>query len=118
MLSWSEKFKRLEERLARIKFSKPMKPGELESAYARGMLHKADLEDGAYYRGYCRNATVALWSARNDCFIYMRQKFEHRFAEDIRHPEDDDGFDLFVPLEKTTPAEDEVISEEDQRKLG
>lgn len=118
VLSRSEKFKHLEERLARIKFSKPMKPGELESAYTRGMLRKCDLEDGAYYRGYCRNATVALWSTRNDCFIYMRQKFERRFAEDIRHPEDDDGFDLFVPLEKTVPAESEIISEEDQRKSG
>lgn len=109
MLSRSEKFKHLEERLARIKFSKPMKPGELESAYARGMLRKSDLEDGAYYRGYCRHATVAMWSAEKNCFIYMRQKFERRFPDEINHPEDDNGFDLFVPLEKTTPQERQLV---------
>jgi hypothetical protein len=118
MLSRSEKFKHIEERLARIKFSKPMIPGELESAYASGMLRKADLEDGVYYCGYCRHATVAMWSAEKNCFIYMRQKFERRFPDHTRHPEDDDGFDLFVPLGKTTPAENEIIREENQRKSG
>ncbi len=117
MLSRSEKFKLLEERRVQIKFSRPMKAGELEVAYARGMLHKTDLEDGAYYRGYCRNATVAMWSGARNCFIYMRQKFDLSYPEKIRHPEDDDGFDLFVPLEKVSPQESEIIVE-NQLRLG
>lgn len=118
MLSRSEKFKFLEERRARIKFSLPMKPGELEAAYERGMLHKHDLENGAYYRGYCRQATVAMWSAEKNCFIYMRQKFELRFPDEINHPEDDNGFDLFIPLEKANPQESEIVRKEDRRQSG
>ena len=117
MLDKSEKIRFLERLRERITFSKPMKPEELESAFAQGMIRKLDLEDGAYYRGYCRNATVALWSASKSCFTYMRQKFDQRFPETICHPEDDNGFDLFIPLERATPQENEIV-QDPQRRLG
>jgi hypothetical protein len=118
MSSRLEKFKApADEQRARIKFSLPMKEGELQAAYSRGMLRKAELEDGAYYRGYCRNATVAMWSAEKECFIYMRQKFERRYPDEIKHPEDDNEFDLFVPLEKVMPQDSEIIREEEQRSV-
>jgi hypothetical protein len=60
-------------------------------------IPKADLIDGAYYQGSCRNATVARWSAKDERFYYWRFKFGDRFVEDIRHPEDDDGHDVFHP---------------------
>jgi len=111
-----EKLNKLAELRARIRFSVPIQPGELEAAYARGMLRKSDLEDGSYYRGYCRNATVAQWSAEQNRFFYMRQKFDRRFCDRAAHPEDDYGFDIFVPLEKVTPKEDEIIFPEKIRK--
>lgn len=72
-------------------------------------IPKKDLIDGSYYRGRCRNAVVAQWDAQNGVFWYMRLKFTSVFKEDIHHPEDDDGFDLFYPHELTEPTENEII---------
>lgn len=63
------------------------------------MIAKANLEDGVYYRGTCRNASVARWKADEEQFYYLRHKFGDTFIETIRHPEDDDGVDLFRPEE-------------------
>jgi hypothetical protein len=65
---------------------------------AAGVVPKNKLVDGCYYYGLCRNAEVAQWVAAKHCFVYMRCKFGFRFPEDILHLEDDNGFDLFVPL--------------------
>ena len=62
------------------------------------MIPKCNLKNGAYYVGYCRNASVAMWDERAACFVYLRTKFGNVFAETINHPEDDDGFDIFVPV--------------------
>jgi hypothetical protein len=67
----------------------------LEAAAARGMIRKADLVEGAAYIGACRNASVALWSG--GWFHYIRIKFGSAHAETIRHPEADNGYDVFVP---------------------
>jgi len=64
------------------------------------MLKKEDLIDGEQYIGVCRNSSVAIWSAKDNCFFYIRNKFGKYFVEKINHPEDDDGFDLFIPYEK------------------
>ena len=53
------------------------------------------LVDGAYYVGRCRNATIARWSAARGCFFHWRQKFDRIFVEEIKHPVDDDHFDVF-----------------------
>ena len=82
---------------------------DIEAAYEAGMLRKDDLKEGHYYAGTCRNASIALW--RGDRFSYMRSKFGSRFSEDIFHPEDDNGFDLFIPLFEDTPDENEIIRE-------
>jgi hypothetical protein len=82
----------------------------LEKAYARGMIRKEDLQDGAYYAGACRNAEVARWSKSNNAFVYMRTKFGDTFPEPICHPADDNGFDLFFPLIKIdNPTADEKV---------
>lgn len=81
-------------------FSIPAKPEELEQAYKDGMIRKSDLKDGKSYKGHCRNASVAVWHADKGCFTYQRTKFRDTFPEDINHPEDDDGFDLFTPIEE------------------
>lgn len=78
--------------------SNPIKPGELENAYANGMIKKSELKAGAYYIGECRNASIARWNGK--VFHYLRSKFGNVFAEEINHPEDDNGFDLFIPMEE------------------
>lgn len=52
---------------------------------------------GQYYRGNCRNATLARWNAEIDRFVYLRSEFNHEFLEEIQHCEDDTGFDVFFP---------------------
>lgn len=69
---------------------------QLKEAYAKGLLRKELLEDGAHYRGFCRNAEYARWHAGSQQFLYVRSKFGERFIEAIRHPHDDRNYDVFV----------------------
>lgn len=71
---------------------------KLQNAYDKGMIAKADLVDGASYLGRCRNASVAKWNATTEKFTYIRTKFGSSFEEDIVHPENDEGYDIFVPI--------------------
>lgn len=64
------------------------------------IIPKKDLKDNYFYIGVCRNANVAKWSLKNNCFYYIRNKWNNFFLEKINHPEDDDGFDLFLPYEE------------------
>jgi hypothetical protein len=59
------------------------------------ILPKSRLEDGSYYAGFCRNANIARWSAKDQCFYHWRKKFTNEFIERIKHREDDDVFDVF-----------------------
>ena len=63
-------------------------------------IPKADLVDGATYKGRCRNTDKAKWDANIQKFVYPRRKFEFVFMDEIHHPEDDVGFDCFVPWER------------------
>lgn len=153
---------------------KPVTDEWVEQAAERGMIRRADLINGAWYIGCCRNAYMARWFAdakhtprarwsisydgdewsrsevmprtqaeaeaagarvanksgddydlaitihdgactdtgcsgldahdgcfpkdpRKGAFIHMRVKFGSVFTEVINHPEDDDGWDVFVP---------------------
>jgi hypothetical protein len=71
---------------------------DIEAAVAAGMIRKADLVDGETYVGYCRNASEARWFAASQQFVYLRKKFGSQFEELIPHPEDDEGYDVFVPV--------------------
>jgi len=71
-----------------------------EAQRAAECVQKKDLVDGAYYRGQCRNATVARWFAAQNRFTYWRTKFGNVFLEDINHPADDIGYDMFYPFER------------------
>ena len=59
-------------------------------------IAKKDLVHGAYYKGRCRNANEARWNAERECFIHWRTKFNTTFLEEIKHPEDEKTFDVFV----------------------
>lgn len=62
-----------------------------------GAIPKNELIVGRTYKGSCRNASEAVWLG--DKFEYQRYKFGDTFPEKINHFEDDNGFDLFIPLE-------------------
>lgn len=73
------------------------------------VIHKNQLKHGAYYKGRCRNTTIARWDGVIDCFVYWREKFGHTFTETIRCPEDDRAFDVFVAeVELTEIPEKEI----------
>lgn len=57
-------------------------------------LHK--LEVGKTYIGTCRNASEAIW--QGDHFVYQRSKFGYTYPEKINHFQNDDGYDVFVPI--------------------
>ena len=59
-------------------------------------IPKSELVVGQEYPGYCRNACKAVWNGK--VFHYMRKKFGGEFLEEINHYEDDDGYDVFVPV--------------------
>ena len=61
-----------------------------------GGIPKKDLVVGKTYIGSCRNASEAIWDGEK--FTYMRTKFGYTYPEDINHFQDDDGYDLFVPI--------------------
>lgn len=76
------------------------------------MLRKADLEDGRYFWGVCRNARVAKWVNEKNTFIHMR--FKRRwYTEAIAYPGDEEileispgrlvGHDIFVPWIRVEP---------------
>lgn len=65
------------------------------------MIPKKDLISGAYYNGFCRNSSIALWDDKKEIFIYIRYKFGFRLDE-IEHFDDvkNTSMDGFVPVEK------------------
>lgn len=63
-----------------------------------GAIPKSQLEAGATYIGSCRNAYEAVWCG--EYFEYRRFKWGSSYIEKINHFEDDNGYDLFVPIKK------------------
>jgi hypothetical protein len=71
-------------------------------------IPKKDLVHGQYYTGTCRNATVARWDAKLEKFLHWRKKFGHEYIEEIKHPEDEQYYDVFVVMEVCTNPEREI----------
>ena len=63
-----------------------------------GAIPKSKLIVGKKYFGSCRNASEAVWLGNE--FEYIRTKFGYSYKEKINHFEDDDGYDLFVPIKE------------------
>lgn len=76
-------------------------------------LTKSELEHGAYYAGHCRNAQIARWDAERNRFIHWRTKFFETFLEEIKHPDDEKNFDVFLASHKIdTPEKPIPLSSE------
>lgn len=61
-----------------------------------GAIPKDKLIIDKTYVGHCRNASEAVWNGKE--FQYTRKKFGSEFLEGINHFQDDDGYDVFVPI--------------------
>ena len=96
-----------ENNVFKIHLPKPIPGGMYRELYRKGIIPKKDLVKGRYYLGDCRNASVAMWNGHE--FVYIRHKMGGSFPEDINHIEDDNGFDLFIPLRETIPTEAQRI---------
>lgn len=66
------------------------------------IIFKSQLIDGAYYKGRCRNASIARWNAKKQKFYHWRDKFTAHYVEAICAPEDDAVFDVFIAKEIIT----------------
>ena len=75
--------------------------------YAAGAIAKKDLIVGHKYLGSCRNAHEAIWK-ENNRFEYQRYKFGFTYPEEIHHFEDDDGYDVYVPIKDITEDNIEI----------
>lgn len=69
----------------------------------RPILAKDELKHGQYYKGRCRNATIARWNSEEQCFYHWREKMGHIFIQIIRYPTDElepwwDVFDVVEVL--------------------
>lgn len=65
--------------------------------YRKGVIPKRELVKDTYYAGSCRNTSMAMWDGER--FLYKRHKMGTTFTDVISCIEDDDGYDLFVPVE-------------------
>lgn len=76
--------------------------------HSKGMVPFGELEDGGYYYGKCRNATIARWNAGTQRFIYMREKFGRVYPEEIGYWSEahsgEHRFDEFKPHGKLSEA--------------
>lgn len=75
---------------------------DIHEALALGLIPKHELVNGQWYLGACRNSEYARWNASTEKFDYRRSKFGQSFWDEIEHPEDDAGFDLFFATQIIT----------------
>lgn len=71
-------------------------------------IKKENLIHGTYYYGHCRNATLARWNANEGKFFHWRTKFGTTFIEEIKCPEDEQHFDVFVAEGVCTNPDKEI----------
>jgi hypothetical protein len=76
----------------------------------RPTLSKSLLKDGAYYKGCCRNATVARWNEAEQRFYHWREKFGNIFIETIKYPTDEEEpwWDVFFVVEELEAVKFEI----------
>lgn len=73
-------------------------------------IRKEDLKHGHYYLGHCRNASVARWDEKRQCFVHWRIKFGSKFLEEIKCPEDEKVYDVFI-AERDLTEEHQTVTE-------
>jgi uncharacterized protein (DUF433 family) len=68
----------------------------------RPILPRDRLVHGRYYKGRCRNATIARWNADENCFYHWREKFGRIYIETSKYPTDvvEPWWDVFDVVEE------------------
>lgn len=84
--------------IPRMKTSEDYQEYVVKNFVRCGAIPKKDLIIGKTYIGDCRNASEAIWNGK--VFVYKRTKFGYTFDEEINHFEDDNDFDLFIPIKE------------------
>ena len=69
-------------------------------------IKKEELVAGQYYRGHCRNASIARWDG--EVFTHWREKFGYVYLENIHCPEDEERYDVFYAHEPVTTPDKEI----------
>ena len=81
---------------------------EFDELTHRPVLPKSQLQHGHYYIGRCRNASVARWNANQQCFYHWREKFQRIYIKKIKHPIDEQEFDVFRVLAELAEPKFEI----------
>lgn len=102
IIEWFEELKSFDGDIDNIP-EVPVVPPEIYQQYVIpnlircGAIPIEKLVVGHIYYGTCRNARAAVWK-ENKKFEYVRTKFGSTYKEEINHFEEDDGYDVFVPI--------------------
>jgi uncharacterized protein (DUF433 family) len=83
----------------------------------RPILPKDLLVHGHFYKGRCRNATIARWNSSEERFYHWREKFGRIYIRTIRYPTDEEepSLDVFDVVEELPnpkfeiPFDDEAV---------
>lgn len=75
----------------------------------KGAIPKSKLKNKTKYYGSCRNTNYAIWNAESQKFCYERWKFGIVSIDYVNHFEDDDGYDLFIPIKECTEETKEPV---------
>jgi hypothetical protein len=80
-------------------FHRQLSPNDwnVEAAVKNGMLPKNFLIDGCIYIGYGKDALEARWDVVNECFYYMKKRWDGKFEEEIHYP-GDSKTNFFIPM--------------------
>ena len=62
----------------------------------KGAILKNKLVKNRLYIGFCRNSTLGKWDGSK--FEYLRYKYGTLIIDYINHFQDDNSFDVFVPI--------------------
>ena len=97
-----------------------IKSRDCDEITGRKILSKEQLVNGRYYKGRCRNASVARWNAEENCFYHWREKFDKLFIETIMYPTDETEpwWDIFNPLEELPNPKFEIPFDSEARFDG
>jgi hypothetical protein len=81
----------------------------------RPILPKDQLVHGVYYKGRCRNATIARWNGVENCFYHWREKFGRIYIETVKYPTDvvEPWWDVFDVIEELPNPKFEIPFDED-----
>jgi hypothetical protein len=73
-----------------------MKSLEIKMSKYTPKIAKKDLKHGSFYKGKCLYGDYARWDGVKGVFRMWRGTLGLKYLVDIKHPEDEDKFDVFV----------------------